>query len=185
MAVMAKTCIGLLAVMVLGFGIISAPLSEAVQAEQVVATDRGTLKVSISTDPQTPKPGGQTKLKIGFINPKTGAVQEHIDYSVSITKGGKSVFGPIPLTHTSLGTVTIPVQFSENGEHQVIVDVQGILFVPIPSEKATLALKVGDTSDKKIDDKAKKKDEKKKDEKKKKTKSDKEKVAKAKKPKAV
>jgi hypothetical protein len=182
---MAKTVIGLLAVMILGFGTISAPLSEAMQANQVVSTDKGTLKVSISTDPQTPKPSGQTKLKIDFVNPKTGAIQEHIDYSVSITKNGKSVFGPIPLTHTSLGTVTIPIQFSEDGEYQVTVDVQGILFAPIPSEKAILTIKVGDTSDKKMDDKAKKEDKKTKDMVKKKTKSDKNKVTKAKKPKTV
>ncbi|MFY9299776.1 MAG: hypothetical protein WAO91_01115 [Candidatus Nitrosotenuis sp.] len=182
---MAKTGIGLLAVVVLGFGIASAPLSEAMQHNQVAATDKGTLKVSVSTDPQTPKTSGQTKLKIDFVNPKTGAIQQHIDYSVSITKDGKSVFGPIPLAHTSLGTVTIPVQFSENGEHQVTIDVQGILFAPIPSEKATLTLKVGDVSDKKTDDKAKKVDEKKKDKSKKKIKSDKKKVTKAKKPKTA
>lgn len=182
---MIKTDIGLLTVMVLGFGIISAPLSEAMQPNQIATTDRGTLKVSISTDPQTPKTSGQTKIKIDFVNPKTGAVQEHIDYSVSITKGGKSVFGPIPLTHTSLGTVTIPVKFNENGEHQITVDIQGILFMPIPSEKATLTLKVGDVSDKKTDDKAKKVDEKKKDKSKKKIKSDKKKITKTKKPKTA
>ncbi len=182
---MVKAVIGLLAAMILGFGVISAPLSEAMQANQVASTDKGTLKVNISTDPQTPKPSGQTKLRIDFVNPKTGAIQEHIDYSVSITKDGKSVFGPIPLTHTSLGTVTIPIQLSGNGEYQVTVDVQGILFVPIPAEKATLTLKVGDASDKKTDDKAKKEDKKKKDGVKKKIKSDKNKVTKAKKPKTA
>ena len=30
----------------------------------------------------------------------------------------RNVFGPIPLTHTSIGTVKIPVEFLENGEHQ-------------------------------------------------------------------
>ena len=158
---MSKTILGLTVVLILFFGIVASPLLASGQ----VATDKGTLKVSISTDPKIPKPTGQTKLKIDFLNPKTNAIQEHIDYTVSVTKGGKSVFGPIPLTHTSLGTVTIQVQFKENGEHQVIVDVQGILFLPIPSEKATITIKIGEdkAGDKKIDDKAKKTTDKKTD----------------------
>ncbi|MGI0004657.1 MAG: hypothetical protein ACREAX_05100 [Candidatus Nitrosotenuis sp.] len=143
---MAKRVFGALAATILVAGMLVA--SPLLASGQTAATDKGTLKVSVSTDPQIPKLSGQTKLKIEFVNPKTNAIQEHIDYSVSITKDSKSVFGPIPLTHTSLGTVIIPVEFKENGAHQVIVDVQGILFQPIPSEKATITVNVGQTDGK-------------------------------------
>ncbi|HWP78251.1 MAG TPA: CFI-box-CTERM domain-containing protein [Candidatus Nitrosotenuis sp.] len=100
-------------------------------------TDKGTLLVKISTDPAKPSIGDLTKLKIDFVNPKTNGIQEHIDYKVLVTKDGNAVFGPIPLTHTSVGSVTIPVEFREAGEHKITVDVEGILFQPIPAETVT------------------------------------------------
>jgi hypothetical protein len=104
---------------------------------QQLPTDKGTLLVDITTEPAKPVIGDLTKLKIDFINPQTNAIQEHIDYKVTVTKDGASVFGPIPLTHTSIGSVTIPVEFKENGEHKITVDVEGILFQPIPPETVT------------------------------------------------
>lgn len=114
--------------------------------QQQVATDKGTLLVNISFDPEKPVIGDLTKMKVEFINPKTNEIQPHIDYKVSVTKGDTSVFGPIPLTHTSEGTVTIPVEFKEKGEHKITIDVEGILFQPIPPETATFAATVGETN---------------------------------------
>lgn len=113
--------------------------------QQQVATDKGTLLVNISFDPEKPVIGDLTKMKVEFINPKTNEIQPHIDYKVSVTKGDTSVFGPIPLTHTSEGTVTIPVEFKEKGEHKITIDVEGILFQPIPPETATFTATVGET----------------------------------------
>jgi hypothetical protein len=110
-------------------------------------TDKETLLVSISTEPAKPVLGDLTKLKIDFINPKTNHIQEHIDYKVTVTKDGVPVFGPIPLTHTSEGAVTIPVEFKENGEHKIIVNIEGILFQPIPSETVTFTEVINDASD--------------------------------------
>ena len=104
---------------------------------QQIPTDKGTLLVNIVTEPEKPVIGDLTKLKIDFINPQTNNIQEHIDYKVTVTKDGAAIFGPIPLTHTSIGSVTIPVEFKENGEHKITVDVEGILFQPIPTETAT------------------------------------------------
>ncbi len=112
-------------------------------AEQL-PTDKGTLLVDIATDPATPKINDLTKLKIDFVNPKTSAIQEHIDYKVLVTKDGAPVFGPIPLTHTSIGSVTIPVEFKEKGEHKITIDVEGILFQPIPLETVTFAMLIED-----------------------------------------
>ena len=47
------------------------------------------------------------------------------------------------LTHTTPGHVTIPVQFSENGLHQIDIKVEGILFSPIPPETASLTMNIG------------------------------------------
>lgn len=113
------------------------------QEFQQLPTDKGTLLVNISTDPESPGTNDLTKVKIDFVNPSTNAIQEHIDYKVTVTKDGAPVFGPIPLTHTSIGSVTIPVEFRENGEHKIKIDIEGILFQPIPPETVTFTTIIG------------------------------------------
>lgn len=114
--------------------------------EIIQSTDKGTINVGLSTIPATPYIDEQTKFKINFINKNTNAIQEHIDYSVVVSKGTAQVFG-IPLTHTAIGSVTIPYEFTEGGVYQVSVDVQGILFQPIPIESAVFSVSVGSESD--------------------------------------
>src|SRR5574342_318823 len=75
---------------------------------QELPTDKGTLLVNVMTEPAQPTSVDQTKLKIDFINPETKNIQEHIDYTVTVTNDGAPIFGPIPVTHTSIGSVTIP-----------------------------------------------------------------------------
>lgn len=113
--------------------------------QQIMPTDKGTLEVGLSTIPIQPQPGEQTKFKIDFINKNTKLVQEHIDYSIAVTKGTEQVFG-IPLTHTATGSVTIPYEFQDSGEYKVSVDVQGIVFQPIPTETASFTISVGKIS---------------------------------------
>jgi uncharacterized membrane protein len=112
------------------------------QSSQQLPTDKGTLLVDISTDPSVPSIGS-AKLKINFINPTTKKTQEHVDYTVLVTKGENSVFGPIPLTHTSQGTATIPVEFRENGEYKITINIEGILFKPIPKETVVFTSLIG------------------------------------------
>lgn len=141
-----KAHLGIFGMMVLVMGIFASPLLASAQThQQVVSTDIGTLKVGVSTEPASPKPGETSKMKIDFLNPQSGNIQEHIDYTVLVTNGGNAVFGPIPLTHTSLGSATIPVQFKD-GENKVVIEVQGILFRPIPTEKASFSITLGDKS---------------------------------------
>lgn len=108
---------------------------------QTLPTEKGTLDVKLSYDEIIP--GQQTKLNIDFINPQTKKVQEHIDYSVAVLKDGKYVFGPIPLTHTSVGSVKIPVEFIDEGVYLVEFEIEGILFQPIPLEKVSFDVAVG------------------------------------------
>ncbi len=108
----------------------------------VQTTSGGTINVSFATDPASPNPGDQTQLKVSFINKQTKAVQVHVDYKVSVMQGGNQIFG-IPITHTAEGTGSIPFQFQSAGTYQVIVEVDGIVFQPIPPETATFSVTVG------------------------------------------
>ena len=114
---------------------------------QTLSTDKGTLDVRLSYDEISP--GDKTKLLIEFINPQTEKIQEHIDYRIAVTKdSGESVFGPIPLTHTSEGVVRgLSVEFPEKGQYTVDFEVEGILFQPIPMETVSFAVPVGVTQE--------------------------------------
>ena len=117
---------------------------ESSEYSQIVSTSDGTLDVGIYTTPKIPNTDESTKLMISFLKPDTERIQLHIDYRVSVTKDGDYVFGPMSrLLHTSPGTITIPVQFSENGSHIVHIEIEGILFQPLPLETATLTINVG------------------------------------------
>jgi len=118
---------------------------ESSEYSQIVSTSDGTLDVGIYTIPKTPNTEGDTQLKISFLKPDTEKIQLHIDYRVSVTKDGDYVFGPMSrLLHTSPGTITIPVEFSENGSHMIHIEVEGILFQPIPLETAGFTINVGE-----------------------------------------
>ncbi len=110
---------------------------------QTLPTEKGTLDVKLSYDKIVP--GEQTKLLIEFINPQTKKIQEHVDYKITVSKDGKDVFGPIPLTHTSVGSVKIPVEFVNEGVYSVEFGIEGILFQPIPSEKVSFDVIVGES----------------------------------------
>ena len=117
---------------------------ENIEYSQIVSTSDATLDVGIYTIPKTPNTEGDTQLKISFLKPDTEKIQLHIDYRVSVTKDGDYVFGPMSrLLHTSPGSITIPVQFSENGSHMIHIEVEGILFQPIPLETATFTMNIG------------------------------------------
>ncbi len=112
---------------------------------QTLPTDKETLDVRLTYDPI--EPDTQTRINIDFINPQTQKVQEHIDYAVAVSKDGEAVFGPIQLTHTSLGTVKIPIDFSlGKGVYTMDLEVEGILFQPIPKEVVSFDIQVGEAN---------------------------------------
>lgn len=110
---------------------------------QTLQTDKGTLDVKLSYDDIST--GDQTRLLIEFINPVTKKIQEHIDYRLEVSKDGEPVFGPIPLTHTSEGVVKgLKVEFPKEGIYLVEFEIEGILFQPIPAEKVSFDVTVGE-----------------------------------------
>ena len=118
---------------------------------QTLPTEKGTLDVKLTYD--AIEPSIQTKISIDFINPQTKKVQEHIDYTVSVSKDGDTVFGPIPLTHTSVGSVKIPIEFNlGEGVYSMDFEIEGILFQPIPKETVSFDIAVGDVDMQSIPD---------------------------------
>ena len=111
--------------------------------EQILPSEQGTLNIGLSVVPE-PEPNSVSKLYIAWIKPNFNKIQEHIDYTVTVVKDGENIFGPIPLTHTSPGKVKIPVEFTSSGEHQVIIEMEGILFQPIPAETTVFTINVGE-----------------------------------------
>ena len=129
------------------FAVISVNVFPYVFAETLIKTSSGdTLDVKLDLD--DPQAGEETKLKIEFINPKTNKTQEHIDYTIKIENNGSSIFGPIPLTHTSPGSVTIPVTL-EDGTNKISLEIEGILFMPIPQESVSFDVVIGEQSSEK------------------------------------
>jgi len=110
--------------------------------EQIIPSENGTLNIGLSIDPPA-KANEVSKLHIGWIKPGFNKIQQHIDYKITVIKDDQNIFGPIPLTHTSVGTVKIPVEFTSNGEHQVKIEMEGILFQPIPLETTYFTINVG------------------------------------------
>ena len=110
----------------------------AAEYDQIVSTSDGTLDVGIYIIPEDPNTEEPTKLKIDFLKSGTERIQVHIDYTVSITKDNNYVFGPMSrLAHTSPGSITIPVEFTENGSYIMNVDVFGIYFNLFTKEHKT------------------------------------------------
>ncbi|HXV50915.1 MAG TPA: CFI-box-CTERM domain-containing protein [Nitrosopumilaceae archaeon] len=111
---------------------------------QVLPTDQGTLNVGFTTIPAELFAGDTAKLQIDFLNTKTNEVQPHIDYRVTVTSKGETVFGPIPLTHTGEGSVKIPVEVNTPGDYFVLIEIEGILFQPIPLETVSFKFSVAE-----------------------------------------
>ena len=109
----------------------------------VKPTSGGTLNVSFSTDPASPNAGDQTQLQINFL--KGTSVQPHIDYKVSVMEGSTQICGT-PVLHTAEGSIKIPCMLPDTATYQVIVEVDGIVFQPIPPETVTFTVNAGNAN---------------------------------------
>jgi len=110
---------------------------------QTKLTSDGSLKVKIESTPTIPSTTEETKIKVEFIDPQTENTQVHIDYRVLIETDEEKIF-ETKLVHTSIGIVTIPYRFSDDGVYFFKIIVEGILFMPIPEETASFEIHVGD-----------------------------------------
>ena len=114
----------------------------ALAESQTSTTDGGTLEVRVSYEDIVPRE--QSSLLIEFINPQTNKVQEHIDYSIHVSSGDATIFGPTPIIHSSEGVVRgLKVQFPDVGTYTLDLSIMGILFQPIDTEMVSLTIPVG------------------------------------------
>jgi len=112
---------------------------------QTLPTEKGTLDVKISHDEIVL--GQLTTLKTDFINPQTQKIQEHIDWRFSVSKDGETIWGPTQLSHTSEGSLkNLKFEFQEDGMYTLEFDIEGILFQPIPLEKVSFDITVGEAN---------------------------------------
>ncbi len=112
---------------------------------QTLPTEKGTLDVKISYDEIVL--GQLTTLKTDFINPQTQKIQEHIDWRFSVLKDGETVWGPTQLSHTSEGSLkNLKFEFQEDGLYNLDFEIEGILFQPIPMEKVSFVIEVGEAN---------------------------------------
>ena len=112
------------------------------ESQQLPTTD-GTLEVKISYDEITF--GELTTLKTDFINPQTQQIQEHIDWTFSVSQGGEIIWGPTQLSHTSDGSLkNLKYEFESDGLYTLEFRVEGILFQPIPPETVSFDIAVGE-----------------------------------------
>ena len=131
------------------FGLLLIPLlftsAFAQSNEQIMSTDKGTLDVKIAYDEITP--GELTTVRTDFINPQTQKIQEHIDWTLTVSKDGETLWGPTQLSHTSEGSLkNLKYEFEEEGTYNFEFGIEGILFQPIPLEKVNFVIEVGEAS---------------------------------------
>ena len=136
MKAIGKTYLMRLLMMVMMAVLVVAAAAPAAMADPVQGTTSdGSLDVRI-----TP---GASNFVMEFLVPTTDRLQEHVDYTVEVSNAGSQIFGPIPLTHTTPGKVTIPA-ILQDGTNEITVSIQGILFQPIPEETLTIEVSVGE-----------------------------------------
>lgn len=135
---------GKLSIYLLGLlAIVTVIMIPAYADQTIKPTSGGTIDVGFVTNPANPVPGNSpTDLVISFINKSTQSIQPHIDYKVSVMEGNNQICGT-GTQHTAEGNVTVPCPLPDATTYQVIVEVDGILFQPIPPETATFTVNLG------------------------------------------
>ncbi|MGB9002704.1 MAG: multicopper oxidase domain-containing protein [Nitrosotalea sp.] len=104
-------------------------------------SNSGNIKIGLSTNPESPTTGQPTQLNIVFMDNQTNSIEEHVDYKVTIMQGTTQIF-TTSLLHAAEGSITIPYQFQNAGSYNVMVEVDGIYFMPV-SDTAQFSINVG------------------------------------------
>jgi hypothetical protein len=121
-------------------------LSPVFAETQTLPTEKNTLNVKLNHEEI--KVGDLTNLQIDFLNPFTKDIQNHVDYEIEIAnQNGEIIFKTPNLIHTSEGSIRgLKVEFPENGNYNLNITIEGILFSPIPKELVSFPILVGQAS---------------------------------------
>ena len=103
-------------------------------------TDKGSLDVELALSPFPLQLERETDLRIRFLQKDKDLMQQHIDYKMFIEKDGR-IF-ETPLIHSNPGIAIATYTFPSRGNFLIGIDVEGILFQPIPPETAKFAVLV-------------------------------------------
>lgn len=130
------------------FTILLCPLT--IDITFAIAIVPGGLNVVLQSSPYPVVKGTQTSLKISFYQKRTGTVQPHIYYDVTISRAGKRLFDAVTQAgyignvwlHSAEGTIKIPYTFRQPGVYSVNVTLFGVLFIPVNPESALFKLNV-------------------------------------------
>jgi len=135
-----KVSIAISIILLFGFNAVTA---ESENKSQTLATDNGTLEINLSYNEIIL--GDFTTLRTDFINPQSQKIQEHIDWTLTITKDDQIVWGPTPLSHTSEGSLkNLKYEFENEGIYNLEFGIEGILFQPIPVETVSFEIIVSE-----------------------------------------
>ena len=81
-------------------------------------------------------------LNFDFVNPNKKSIQEHVDYTITISKNGDTIFGPA-FKHATSGSVSLPVMLAERQTHDILIEINGVMFQPIPAEFSNFNIMTG------------------------------------------
>jgi len=82
-------------------------------------------------------------LNFDFVKPNNKAIQEHVDYKITISSDGTDIYGPTSLTHSSSGSVSLPLVLTERQIYDVKIEVYGVLFQQSPVEVSSFSIMSG------------------------------------------
>jgi len=130
--------LSLIAILFVGF-------SPVFAETQTHPTDLGSVDVRLTYDEIVP--GTLTTLETDFLKPGTQEIQQHIDWTFTVSKDGEVIWGPTQLSHTSEGHLeNLRYEFEEKGTYNLQFTIEGILFQIIPTEKVNFEVVVGEAS---------------------------------------
>lgn len=104
-------------------------------------TDEGTYEVELVLSPAPIEPNKETGLRMRYVQAGKDIVQQHVDYSLFIEKEGKEIYRT-PIIHSNPGIVDGSHTFPSKGDYILGVDIEGVLFIPIPRQTAIFSISV-------------------------------------------
>ncbi len=81
-------------------------------------------------------------LNVRFLEKGSNKTQVHVDYVISINDADNKEVFRTPLTHTNEGIVQLRYVFHTTGDYTIGIDIEGILFIPIPRESVAFSINV-------------------------------------------
>ena len=79
-------------------------------------------------------------LNFDFLDPDQKNILEHVDYKITVSENGVNVFETSAMSHSSIGKISIPMALASGQSYEVLIEVHGILFKPIPVETFSFSI---------------------------------------------